>query len=53
MLRSVGAGERATAPGHPVVVSNHDLYSDYRVRGLRRVVFSFVFLLVAVDDSYG
>ena len=28
MLRSVGAGERVTAPGHPVVMSNHDPYSD-------------------------
>ena len=27
-LRSVGAGERATAPGHPVVMSNRDPYSD-------------------------
>jgi len=30
-LRSVGAGVRATAPGHPVVVSNHDPYSDRQV----------------------
>src|SRR6201987_74662 len=31
-LRSVGAGERATAPGHPVVVSHHDPYSDRQLR---------------------
>jgi hypothetical protein len=32
MLRSVGAGERVTAPGHPVVVSDHDPYSDRQLR---------------------
>jgi hypothetical protein len=30
-LRSVGAGERATAPGHPVVVRHHDPYSDHHL----------------------
>ena len=30
-LRSVGAGERATAPGHPVVVSHHDPYFDHQL----------------------
>jgi hypothetical protein len=28
MLRSVGAGERATAPGHPVAISNGRPYRD-------------------------
>jgi len=28
MLRSVGAGERATAPGHPVVPGNWYPYRD-------------------------
>ena len=27
-LRSVGAGERATAPGHPVAISNGRPYRD-------------------------
>ena len=27
-LRSVGAGERATAPGHPVALSNDRPYRD-------------------------
>jgi len=31
MLRSVGAGERVTASGHPVVASNHDPYSDLKI----------------------
>jgi hypothetical protein len=47
-LRSVGAGV-GDRPGDPVVVSHHDPYSDYHVRGLGRAVFSFVFLFVGVD----
>ena len=34
MLRSVGAGERATAPGHPVAVSNDRPYRDLKSPGL-------------------
>ena len=30
MLRSVGAGERATAPGHPVAISNGRPYRDLK-----------------------
>ena len=32
-LRSVGAGVRATVPGHPVVMGNHDSYSDFSELG--------------------
>ena len=31
-LRSVGAGERATAPGHPVAISDGRPYRDPAVR---------------------
>ena len=30
-LRSVGAGERATAPGHPVAISDGRPYRDRRI----------------------
>ena len=30
-LRSVGAGERATAPGHPVAISNGRHYLDHQI----------------------
>ena len=32
MLRSVGAGERATAPGHPVALGNWCPYRDRQLR---------------------
>jgi hypothetical protein len=31
-LRSVGAGERATAPGHPVAISEGRPYRDQQLR---------------------
>ena len=35
-LRSVGAGERATAPGHPVAAGDGCPYRDQQLRSLMR-----------------
>ena len=41
MLRSVGAGERVTAPGHPVATSDGRPYRDnYPETGLEEIIAS-------------